>query len=181
MGGLLYLGKVDPKNISLGLPQTLPDLHGWTHTHKHTNTPYHCGSAVLCCGRLKWPLWAELNISVHSGRASEWLLPPAASAPGTGCQPACRPTSLNPCQAPDAILGGPASCGSGRALLKCPPPPPPPPPTPLLWLPQQPQTTSLCSQCGAPQRISQCCKLYFYHTGRMWMYCIFEGFWRSEK
>ncbi len=91
--------------------------------------PYHCGSAVLCCGRLKWPLWAELNISVHSGRASQCLLPPAASAPGTGCQPACRPTSLNPCQAPDATLGGPASCGSGRAQLESPPPTSPP-----LWL-----------------------------------------------
>lgn len=126
MGGLLYLGKIDPKNISLDLPQTPPDLHGRTHAilPVYTHTPYHCGSAVLCCGRLKWPLWAELNISVHSGRASECLLPPAASALGTGCQPACRPTSLNPCQAPDAVLGGPASCGSGRALLRCPLPPP---------------------------------------------------------
>ncbi|KAF3844651.1 hypothetical protein F7725_007814 [Dissostichus mawsoni] len=104
-----------------------PDSTRPTRTGTQTHTPYHCGSAVLCCGRLKWPLWAELNISVRSGRASECRLPPAASAPGTGCQPTRRPTSLNPCQAPDATLGGPASCGSGMALLKSSPPPPHPP------------------------------------------------------
>ncbi|KAK2891586.1 hypothetical protein Q8A73_017251 [Channa argus] len=71
------------------------------------------------------------------------------SAWGTGCQPACRPTFLNPRQAPDATLGGPASCGSGRALLKSPRHHSPP-----LWLLRQPQTTALCSQCGAPLRIN---------------------------
>lgn len=86
MGGPLYLGKLDPKNISFNLPQTLPDLHGWTHTHTT-----HTLSLWLCCGRLKWPLWAELNISVHSGRASECLLPPQPWA-----QAASRPADQPP-------------------------------------------------------------------------------------
>lgn len=109
MGGLLFQGKLSPKNISFNFPQTLPNTHS---PPLHTHTP-PITVALLCYAarRLKWPLWAELNICVHSGRASECLLPPAASAPGSGCQPARRPTSLNPCQAPDATLGGPAHAG----------------------------------------------------------------------
>lgn len=118
MGGLLFQGKLSPKNISFNFPQTLPNTHS-PPTSAYTHTPYHCGSAVLCC----WEAEVAFVGCVHSGRASECLLPPAASAPGSGCQPARRPTSLNPCQAPDANLGGPASRGSGRALLKSPPPP----------------------------------------------------------
>lgn len=97
MGGLLYLWKLILKISPLTCPRLYPTyMDGQAHKHTHSHTHYHCGSAVLCCGRLKWPLWAELNISVHSGRASEWLLPPAASAPGTGCQAACLPADQPP-------------------------------------------------------------------------------------
>lgn len=94
---------------------------------------------MLCSGRLKWPLWAELNNCVHSGRASKdccRLLPqPWVQA---ARQPVrCWPASMNPCQTPDATLGGPASCGWGRELLEQPPPP-------SVAL-RQPQTASLCS------------------------------------
>lgn len=46
----------------------------------HTNTHIYFLSLWFCCGRLKWPLWAELNISVHSGSASECRLLPQPRA-----------------------------------------------------------------------------------------------------
>ena len=152
------------------------DTHTHTCTHRHAHNPHcHCGSPVLCCGRLKWPLWAELNISVHSGRASQCLLPPAASALGTSCQPARRPTSLNPCQAPDATLGGPASCGSGMARLES------PPTSPSSLAPSAAANNLTVFPMWSSTENQSELQVIFLSSGRMWMYCIFEGFWRSEK
>lgn len=107
-------------------------------------------------------MWPGLDICVQPGSLSQLRLPPCSLSPERGLPggPPNRPP-LNPCQAPDATLGGPASCGSGRAQTRL----APPTSHSLLWLPRQPQTASLCSQCGAPLKTSQCCKLYFYHEG----------------
>lgn len=69
MGGLLYLGKLDPKNISLNLPQTLPDLHGRTHTHTHSLSLWLCcvmlweaEVAFVGCAEYLRPLWQGLRV-----------------------------------------------------------------------------------------------------------------------
>ena len=162
-GGLLYLRKLDPQNISFRLCPTYMDGHTHTHTHAHTDTHtiLTVTVALLCYAVGGWsglcgPSWISLSTLAGPHSACCRLLPQpwarAASRPAD--QPPWTPAKLltPPWVVPlHAALAWPVSN-----------PPPPPPP---LWLPQQPQTTSLCSQCGAPLRTSQSCKLYFYRQG----------------
>ncbi len=99
MGVLLYL-RLDPKNSSLNLPQTLPDLHGRTHAHTilpaHTHTHTHTHTlpitvALLCYAEVAFVGWAEYLCPLWQA-----LTVPAAAcclSPGHGL-PAGPPTNL---------------------------------------------------------------------------------------
>lgn len=136
-------------------------MDGNTHNSPCTHSLSQCyavGGWSGLCG-LSW-----ISVSTLAGPHSACRRL-AASAPGTGCRAARWPTSpeLMPSSWRHPGWSHFMQLWLGPDSLH--PPPASTPTSPSLWLPRQPQTTSLCSQCGAPLRISQCCKLYFYHKG----------------
>lgn len=187
MGGLLYPGKLDPKNISLNLPQTLPDLHGRTHKHTHTQSSLRTHthrhtlslSLWLCCVML-WEAevafvgWAEYLCPLWQG-----LTVPAAAcclSPGHGL-PAGPPTNL-----PEPLPSSWRHPGWSRFMrLWQGPARIAPSHLPSSLAPSAAANNLAVFPMWSSTENQSMLQVIFLSYGRMWMYCIFEGFWRSEK
>lgn len=124
MFSVSYQRKLDPKNISLRLFQTLPDLRGWTHTQaiSAAHTPYQCNAVGGWSG-----LCGPSCISASSpGRLSQPRLPPCSRSPGHGLPgglPPVLPWTPAKLLTPPWVVPLHAALAGPR--LASPPPPPP--------------------------------------------------------